>query len=145
MTAAILRGVPAGAIVAYQRYVSPYKGFRCAYRAHTGGWSCSEYARRLILRCGPGALWQGLPRQFARCKLAYAVLAMSNAEKPEPKKKQDKRSGWSNCGAEAAYNACMNMAELPFRPIPKTLRICDRSCGGCAPGPCDLGPCDCSW
>ena len=80
MSAEILRGATAGAIIAYQRYVSPYKGFRCAYRARTGGWSCSEYARRLILRCGPGALWQGLPRQFARCKAAYVVLAASGPE-----------------------------------------------------------------
>jgi len=27
----------------YQRYVSPYKGFRCAHRVLHGGDSCSEY------------------------------------------------------------------------------------------------------
>ena len=38
----------ASAIVAYQRFISPYKGFRCAHRALHGGPSCSEFARREV-------------------------------------------------------------------------------------------------
>lgn len=40
------------AIAFYQRYLSPYKGFRCAYRKHTGRASCSELGRRVIRRYG---------------------------------------------------------------------------------------------
>ena len=31
------------AIGLYQRFVSPYKGFRCAHHACTGGMTCSNY------------------------------------------------------------------------------------------------------
>ena len=40
------------AIRAYQRFVSPYKGFCCAYRVHTGRCSCSEFGRRAVKRKG---------------------------------------------------------------------------------------------
>jgi putative component of membrane protein insertase Oxa1/YidC/SpoIIIJ protein YidD len=36
----------------YQRYVSPRKGFACAYRIHTGGQSCSSFGFRAIERHG---------------------------------------------------------------------------------------------
>ncbi|WP_442909173.1 membrane protein insertion efficiency factor YidD [Ideonella sp. BN130291] len=39
-------------IRAYQRYVSPYKGFCCAYRGHTGRASCSALGYRAIRRHG---------------------------------------------------------------------------------------------
>jgi putative component of membrane protein insertase Oxa1/YidC/SpoIIIJ protein YidD len=45
------------AIRAYQRVLSPRKGFCCALRAVTGGDSCSAYGYRVIARCG---LWTGL-------------------------------------------------------------------------------------
>jgi len=40
------------AIGAYQRFVSPRKGFCCAYRVHTGRCSCSEFGRRVVARKG---------------------------------------------------------------------------------------------
>lgn len=46
------------AIRAYQRHVSPWKGFSCAYRVLTGGDSCSAYGYRAIARHG---LRVGLP------------------------------------------------------------------------------------
>ena len=39
-----MRALALVAIGAYQRYVSPYKGFCCAYRAHTSRASCSALA-----------------------------------------------------------------------------------------------------
>lgn len=36
----------------YQRYLSPVKGFSCAYRVLTGGDSCSAYGYRAIARHG---------------------------------------------------------------------------------------------
>ena len=40
------------AIRAYQRYLSPRKGFSCAYRVLTGRDSCSGYGYRVIARHG---------------------------------------------------------------------------------------------
>lgn len=62
------------AIGAYQRYLSPHKGFCCAYRAHTGKRSCSSYGRAIVQRLGLLAFLAALPRQFERCKLAYQKL-----------------------------------------------------------------------
>ena len=47
-----MRGLVIVAIRAYQRFVSPYKGFSCAYRVHTGRCSCSEFGRRAVERKG---------------------------------------------------------------------------------------------
>ena len=58
-------------IIGYQRYLSPLKGFCCAYRHETGKNSCSAYALRVVRRKGALALFTALPRQFARCREAY--------------------------------------------------------------------------
>ena len=47
-----MRELALAAIGVYQRYVSPYKGFCCAYRAHTGRGSCSALGARAIRRWG---------------------------------------------------------------------------------------------
>ena len=39
-------------IRAYQRFLSPYKGFSCAYRVHTGRASCSTFGFRVVRRFG---------------------------------------------------------------------------------------------
>lgn len=40
------------AIRGYQRFISPYKGFRCAYGLHTGRCTCSGLGYRAIRRYG---------------------------------------------------------------------------------------------
>ena len=73
------------AIGAYQRYVSPHKGFGCAWRAHTGGPSCSAWGRRVMGRFGWVMGWALLMRQFRRCQQAAAALrgqSLAMAETP---------------------------------------------------------------
>jgi len=43
-----MRSLALKLISGYQSYVSPYKGFSCAYRAHTGSVSCSTLGYRAI-------------------------------------------------------------------------------------------------
>ena len=64
----------AGAISGYQRFLSPYKGYRCAHRALHGGWSCSEFGRRAVLRFGILRFLLLLRRRFARCTQAHVAL-----------------------------------------------------------------------
>ena len=45
------------AIRGYRSYVSPHKGFSCAYRVHAGGCSCSMLGLRAVSRYGA---WRGL-------------------------------------------------------------------------------------
>ena len=97
------------AIGAYRRYLSPYKGFCCAYRQVTGRRSCSAYALAVVERLGALALLQALPRQFARCKAAYArwlaVAADGSARRRQARQGErrwarrapsspDRRRGW---------------------------------------------------
>lgn len=62
-----MRGLALAAIGLYQRYVSPYKGFCCAYRAHTGGASCSALGARVIRRHGLLAGGVLLRQRLRRC------------------------------------------------------------------------------
>ena len=110
----------AAAIAGYQKYLSPFKGFHCAYRCHTGRVSCSEYARRVSLRLGILALWSALPRQFARCRQAYQALLAAPADAPPHRRKRQKEKRRSDCD--------------PCDAMPRD--SCDV--------PCDAGPCDCS-
>lgn len=59
------------AIRAYQRYISPHKGFCCAYSAHTGYRSCSVLGYRAIRLYGVFDGVAVLQRRFERCKAAY--------------------------------------------------------------------------
>jgi putative component of membrane protein insertase Oxa1/YidC/SpoIIIJ protein YidD len=63
-------------IGAYQRYLSPRKGYVCALRAARGGRSCSRYGARAIARAG---LWSGTRLAWRRLQ-ACAVAAQALAE-----------------------------------------------------------------
>lgn len=63
----MLRTPALAAIGVYQRYVSPHKGFCCAYRAHTGGASCSTLGARVIRRHGLLAGCILLRQRLRRC------------------------------------------------------------------------------
>lgn len=71
------------AIGAYQRYVSPYKGFCCAHRARTGHASCSQFARRAIERCGLLAGLRLLRRRFGACAQSHQALAANGQKAPD--------------------------------------------------------------
>lgn len=62
-------------IRAYQRWISPYKGFACAHRLHGGGASCSQAGFRLIRRHG---LWKGLPLLRERLRRCGAIAASAS-------------------------------------------------------------------
>lgn len=67
----MLRGLVLVAIRAYQRHVSPRKGFCCAYRMHTGRKGCSELGYRAIRRYGLLRGWLILRRRLWLCGVAY--------------------------------------------------------------------------
>lgn len=58
----------------YQRFISPYKGFRCAYHVVHGRDTCSNAINSLILRHG---FFKALPFiriRFDECRSAYGYL-----------------------------------------------------------------------
>ncbi|MDQ7091541.1 MAG: membrane protein insertion efficiency factor YidD [Methylococcales bacterium] len=58
----------------YQRYLSPYKGFRCAHAVLEGGDSCSQAIKLKVLNqgCLKGFYFSRL--QFERCRKANKTL-----------------------------------------------------------------------
>ncbi len=59
----------------YQRWLSPYKGFHCAYRVYHGGAEgCSGYGMRVIRRYGVFAGYRLLQRRLWCCSVAAEQL-----------------------------------------------------------------------
>ncbi|MFC7421767.1 membrane protein insertion efficiency factor YidD [Iodobacter arcticus] len=55
----------------YKKYISPYKGFCCAYHVHTGRASCSTLGFRAIRRHGAFTGLAVLRQRMARCGQVY--------------------------------------------------------------------------
>lgn len=51
----------------YQRFLSPLKGYSCAYRVHTGKESCSVYGYQVIVRYGVMTGYQLIRRRMDKC------------------------------------------------------------------------------
>jgi uncharacterized protein len=62
-----MKNIALAAIRMYQRFLSPIKGFSCAYRLYTGGESCSAYGYRVIGRYGIRAGVSLLRRRLHAC------------------------------------------------------------------------------
>ncbi len=71
MISTTLTSLALGAIRLYQRFISPYKGFCCAYCAYTGNASCSALGYRAVRRFG---VWEGigiLRQRLGKCSIAH--------------------------------------------------------------------------
>ena len=95
-TAIYPSSLAAWAIEAYQRFISPYKGFRCAHRAVHGRDSCSQFAKRVALKRGFLALFPLLRRRFTECGVAAQVLDYESREMRRRRLATEKksRSSW---------------------------------------------------
>lgn len=66
-----MRKLVLAAITGYQTYLSPYKGFCCAYRVHTGHKSCSALGFRAVRRYGVLTGFALLRRRTYLCGVAH--------------------------------------------------------------------------
>jgi putative component of membrane protein insertase Oxa1/YidC/SpoIIIJ protein YidD len=130
MTAALsLSPLACRLIEVYQRYISPRKGFCCAYRVrYRRRDSCSQYARRAISKLGllPGV--QLLRRRFDKCRHASQVLEY---EPRREKRKQARRdSNWyADCGSHCDPGVPVDACDCAGAVDPLS---------GCDVGGCDL-------
>lgn len=74
-----MNALAVGGIGLYQRYISPYKGFRCANRAVNDGLSCSEFGKRVFSRFPATKAWLLLKRRLQQCKDAFRSIRQSGA------------------------------------------------------------------
>ncbi|AUI69000.1 membrane protein insertion efficiency factor YidD [Beggiatoa leptomitoformis] len=97
----------------YQKYISPYKGFRCAYAVKHQSLSCSEYARLELLQTGVIHSLSSIRQRLHDCKMAAITL--------EADKKAQRKTDYLNCCADG-------------------LSIPDVSCSSCEMGDtCSVG------
>jgi len=83
-------------IDSYQRFVSPYKGFVCAYRArHRKRSSCSQFGKRAVERLGLLTGFSLIRRRFAKCHAAKQVLDYQTPRKREESNRVSPQA--SNC------------------------------------------------
>jgi putative component of membrane protein insertase Oxa1/YidC/SpoIIIJ protein YidD len=118
-------------IEVYQRYLSPHKGFCCAYRAHTGRRSCSALGYRAIRRYGVVDGMAVLRQRLRKCGVVHRRHHMQ-------RQRGALRSQRGDCdpGCDASCDGCDTPdIDCPGLSLPKGL--CDAaSC-------CDCGSCDC--
>ena len=112
-----------GMITIYQRWVSPYKGYRCAHAVLHGGPGCSGFAKRAIRENG---LWRAIAltrQRFRDCRAAMLAMAaqqndptngditeeeLENARRHRTKKKTGwcGRDDWAMAACEAPGACC---------------------------------------
>ena len=115
------------AIRLYQRWISPHKGFRCAYRHHTGRASCSQLGYRAVRRYGVRRGLALLRLRTRRCGIAHRRHA------PPARPMRSERG------------ACDLSCDLPCHGGCDGPASCDGpSDGGNARGRGFIGCCDCA-
>ncbi|WP_425074420.1 membrane protein insertion efficiency factor YidD [Sagittula sp. S175] len=120
-----------GAIHVYQRWLSPHKGWRCAYSVQHGGTGCSGYAKHAIRDAGLFGALPDIRQRLQDCKAAAMDL-------------RAQREGDSGEGAAARRRRAQKRN--------RWYDWCDPGCCSCGPldcgrggGDCDgCGGCDCS-
>ncbi|OYD52425.1 membrane protein insertion efficiency factor YidD [Thauera humireducens] len=81
--------VVASLITAYQRFISPHKGFVCAFRVHHGGQSCSAHAKVAFQQHGLVVGWRQMRRRFVLCAQAAEEIRQSKSGKDASGRKAD--------------------------------------------------------
>ncbi|MDR2188187.1 MAG: membrane protein insertion efficiency factor YidD [Azonexus sp.] len=118
-----MRTLVLAAIKAYQRYLSPHKGFCCAYRHHTGRSSCSTLGFRAIRRYGVIDGVAVLRRRLYLCGVAHRRYGVMRRR---PHRAQ--RGDCLPCDLPCDPN-CDFSCDKPSNFVSDFLNFCD--CGDC--------------
>ena len=111
----------------YRRYISPRKGFKCAFAAEHGRLSCSDWAVRVLQRKGGAQFLIWLPRRFKSCEQSHRRLQLAAQQLPIHQESKDAEGG-----AESLQGS---------KTTEKTGTSCGSNVGYCS---ADLGACCCS-
>ena len=121
-------------IKGYQRYLSPYKGFCCAYRVCHGGESCSQFVRNSILQYGAFAAYGVSRRRLRDCKQAAAILReQSGLPKRTVWRRTPRRPRPSACGPGDCGGPVADFCACEMLDCGSTM-----ACDACSVGACDL-------
>jgi uncharacterized protein len=106
-----MRIVALRAIHAYQRYVSPRKGFCCAYRSITGRLSCSNFSARAIEKKGIIAGIRLTFRRMRRCSSVHAEFHSFVHQVTRLGEHLDRQSGHCDLPIEGCASDALSQAE----------------------------------
>lgn len=124
-----------GLIRFYQKFLSPRKGFCCAYRKHTGGRSCSGFALVAVRRYGVSALWRSFPKRLDECKIAAIRLSEDEQQKTKPCEYCEESLDTCSCVKDCSDSISCNGPGIPGADS------CGESCScgdSCSCSGCDL-------
>jgi uncharacterized protein len=116
-------------IIFYQKVISPRKGYRCAYRAHTGSASCSTFGYRAIERHGIGIGFALLQRRFKKCSLEHHKVSSDWPKRKNLRVRRRAQSGYCD----------LPTFDCDFADSFPSADACDVA--DCATGPCDFDFC----
>ena len=91
----------------YQKYISPYKGYCCAYGVYHDDLSCSEYSKQTIKELGVLQSISKIKQRFKECKNASEYI--ENEYKDMKKDEEFKVGRCENC-ARCGTDACSTAA-----------------------------------
>lgn len=139
-----------GGIWAYQKYLSPRKGYRCAYSVVHGGTGCSGYVKHAIRDHGIWTAWPKIMQRFRDCKTAHLVTkskcAVHSQQLDDEERKElesyRRKDRWHNkldwcCWGGCDAAACCGSASATPSAAP------DAAGGACSSVDCGSG-CDCT-
>lgn len=115
-----------------KKYLSPHKGFSCAYRLLHGGESCSQHIKILIAEQGLIATLKTARIRFKACGEAYLILKtnMNHRVKRQRKKSSNINNNCCHMGMEESI-CCGAEACVDF-----SLDTLDCSGADCISGDC---------
>jgi putative component of membrane protein insertase Oxa1/YidC/SpoIIIJ protein YidD len=126
-----MRRLALAAIRLYQKYISPHKGFCCAYRKHTGRASCSALGYRAVRRYG---VLCGAQVIRSRTHLCGVVHRRQRSELPVRSLHAQRGVCDIGCDLPSCDLPCNPNCDLPS--LKGVSGVCDfLSC-------CDCGSCD---
>jgi len=118
------------AIRIYQQYISPHKGFSCAYREHTGRASCSAVGYRAVRRYG---FLAGVKLIRSRTHLCGVAHRRHRGQLPIPALHPQRGACDIGCDLPSCDLPCDPSCDLPsfrgFSAACDFLSCCD--CGNC--------------
>jgi uncharacterized protein len=119
-----MRIVALRAIHAYQRYISPHKGFCSAYRSITGRLSCSNFSARAIEKTGTIAGIRLTFRRMWRCSSVHAKFQSSVHRTTRLGERLNHQSGHCDLPIEGCH-------------VSDASSLADCA-SNCVPSPCDI-------
>lgn len=126
----------------YQRYISPHKGYACAYRLAYGGSGCSGIGLRLIRRYGVLSGCLLLQKRLAYCR--YAHLRLRTATRAKWAHRQQGYcdppcdAGCCDSPCDASCNAdCGSLYDADWK------EMCRHPCETCPDAVCQCGADSC--